>query len=66
MERININTNYNILSVKRNNFNLWITEEILILMDEKKKFKNHNSTSKQHSYKILRNLIQRKIKIAKE
>lgn len=56
----------NILSVKRNVAKKpWITEEIIILMDERRKFKNHSNISNQHNYKKLRNLVQRKRKIAK-
>lgn len=35
-------------------------------LKERRKFKNHSITSNQHNYKILRNLIQWKVKIAKE
>lgn len=35
-------------------------------MEKTRKLKNHRITSNQHSYKILKNLIQKKVKISKK
>lgn len=44
----------------------WMTNEIIELINEKRKYKNQNNIQAQQIYKRIRNEIQRKIKKAKE
>lgn len=44
----------------------WITEEIIKLISERRKYKNQNNTVSQQSYKRTRNVIQRKANEANE
>jgi maltooligosyltrehalose synthase len=44
----------------------WIIEEIIELMNEKRKYKNQNNIENQQNYKCIRNVIQRKAKKSKE
>lgn len=44
----------------------WITAEIVNLIEERRKYKNLNSTEGQKMYGALRNLVIRKSKEAKE
>jgi hypothetical protein len=45
---------------------LWIIEEIIELINERRKYKNQNNIENQQNYKRIRNAIQRKAKEAKE
>ncbi|CAI6343800.1 unnamed protein product [Macrosiphum euphorbiae] len=44
----------------------WITEEIIELINERRKYKNQNNIDSQQNYKHIRNIIQRKAKEAKK
>ena len=44
----------------------WITEEIIELINERRKYKNQINIESQQNYKRIRNVIQRKAKESKE
>ncbi|KAL1446687.1 hypothetical protein WDU94_006588 [Cyamophila willieti] len=44
----------------------WITEEILVMIEERRKFKNDRTEDGQTKYKALRNKINRESRLAKE
>jgi len=51
---------------KKNARKPWMTDEIVELINERRKYKNQNSTREQQQYKRIRNDIQKKIKKSKE
>lgn len=44
----------------------WITTEIVNMIEERRKYKSSNSTERQERYRVLRNLVIRKSREAKE
>ena len=44
----------------------WMTDEIVELINERRRYTNQNNTPEQQHYKRIRNELQRKIKRAKE
>ncbi|XP_068082613.1 uncharacterized protein, partial [Anabrus simplex] len=51
---------------KRSTKNQWITQEILDLMDERRKCKNARNEEDRKEYRRLKNQLDRKCKVAKE
>ena len=56
----------NLGGIKRTGRKPWVSDDILQLMDERRKYKNASDEESKRNYRQLRNAINRKCKLAKE